>query len=196
MENVRRAVAVAVESPPPELSAVEEAYRRIVEEAAVYVAERGTLEREKYNELYRRFRELYPWLYSQLVQQAINQGVEAGRSFLEARRDGRVRKPRPEVRRVSTRLAKDSWSYRKAVASIAPIRLELQLFGRGAKRQRYELWIKPHRRFWLYWWRVLRKEAELASTLTVKRRRGRWYAVFAFDVQPRGSLRRRSSPSM
>ena len=41
MENVRRAVAVEVESPPPELSAVEEAYRRIVEEVAVYVAERG-----------------------------------------------------------------------------------------------------------------------------------------------------------
>ncbi|MDT7883001.1 MAG: transposase [Thermoproteus sp.] len=188
MENVRsmrRAVAVELEDPPPELYAVEEAYRRIVEETAVYVAERGRLEREKYNELYRRFRELYPWLYSQLVQQAINQGVEAGRSFLEARRDGRVRKPRPEVRRVSTRFAKDSWSYRKAVASIAPIRLELQLFGRGAKRQRYELWIKPHRRFWLYWWKTLRGEAELASTLMLKRRRGRWYAIFAFDVQPK-----------
>jgi len=186
MGSVRRAVAVEVESPPPELSAVEEAYRRIVEEAAVYVAERGRLEREKYSELYRRFRELYPWLHSQLIQQAVNQGVEAGRSFLEARRDGRVHKPRPEVRRVSMRFAKDSWSYRKAAASIAPIRLELQLFGRGAKRQRYELWIKPHRRFWLYWWKALRGEAELASTLMLKRRRGRWYAVFVFDVQPRG----------
>jgi len=152
MENVgsvRRAVAVEVESPPPELSAVEEAYRRIVEEAAVYVAERGRLEREKYSELYSRFRELYPHLPAQLVQQAINQGVEVGKSFLEARRDGRVRKPRPEVRRVSMRFAKDSWSYRKAAASIAPVRLELQLFGRGVKRQRYELWIKPHRRLWL-----------------------------------------------
>ncbi|MDT7870368.1 MAG: hypothetical protein RQ839_09365, partial [Thermoproteus sp.] len=106
MENVRsmrRAVAVELEDPPPELYAVEEAYRRIVEETAVYVAERGRLEREKYNELYRRFRELYPWLYSQLVQQAMNQGKEVGKSFLEARRDGRVHKPRPEVRRVSTR---------------------------------------------------------------------------------------------
>ncbi len=185
MESVRRAVAVELEDPPPELYAVEEPYRRIVEEVATYVAERGRLEREKREELYRRFRELYPWLHSQLIQQAINQGVEAGRSFLEARRDGRVRKPRPEVRRVSMRFAKDSWSYRKAAASIAPIRLELQLFGRGVKRQRYELWIKPHRRLWLYWWRVLRKEAELASTLTVKQRRGRWYAVFVFDVVPR-----------
>jgi len=181
MENVRsvrRAVAVEVESPPPELSAVEEAYRRIVEEAAVYVAERGRLEREKYSELYRRFRELHPHLPAQLVQQAMNQGVEVGKSFLEARRDGRVHKPRPEVRRVSMRFAKDSWSYRKAAASIAPVRLELQLFGRGAKRQRYELWIKPHRRFWLYWWKTLRGEAELASTLMLKRRRGRWYAIF------------------
>ena len=179
MGSVRRAVAVEVESPPPELSAVEEAYRRIVEEAAVYIAERGTLEREKREELYRRFRELYP-LPAQLVQQAMNQGVEIGKSFLEARRDGRVRKPRPEVRRVSIRFAKDSWSYKKAVGSAAPARLALSLPG-----GRREVWIKPHRRFWLYWWRVLRKEAELASTLIVKRKRGRWYAVFAFDVQPR-----------
>jgi len=181
MGSVRRAVAVEVESPPPELYAVEETYRRIVEEAAVYVAERGTLEREKYSELYRRFRELYPHLPAQLVQQAMRQGVEVGKSFLEARRDGRVRKPRPEVRRVSIRFAKDSWSYRKTAASAAPVRLALSLPG-----GRREVWIKPHRRFWLYWWKVLRKEAELASTLTVKQRRGRWYAVFVFDVQPRG----------
>ena len=36
------------------LYAVEEPYRRIVEEVAAYVAERGTLEKEKYNELYGR----------------------------------------------------------------------------------------------------------------------------------------------
>ncbi len=45
MECVRRAVSVEVESPPPELYAVEEQYRRIVEEVATYVAERGRLER-------------------------------------------------------------------------------------------------------------------------------------------------------
>jgi len=60
MERVRRAVAVELEHPPLELYAVEEQYRRIVEEVATYVAERGTLEKEKYSELYRRFRELYP----------------------------------------------------------------------------------------------------------------------------------------
>jgi putative transposase len=54
------AVAVEVESPPPELSAVEEPYRKIMEEVAVYVAEGGRMKKEKYNELYRRFRELYP----------------------------------------------------------------------------------------------------------------------------------------
>jgi hypothetical protein len=41
MERVRRAVAVEVENPPPELYAVEEPYRRIVEEVVAYVAERG-----------------------------------------------------------------------------------------------------------------------------------------------------------
>jgi IS605 OrfB family transposase len=181
MGNVRRAVAVELEDPPPELYAVEEAYRRIVEEAAVYVAERGTLERGRREELYRRFRELYPHLPAQLVQQAMRQGVEIGKSFLQRKKDGRTHKPRPEVRRVAIRFAKDSWSYKRAVGSAAPVRLALSLPG-----GRREVWIKPHRRFWLYWWRVLRKEAELASTLMLKRRRGRWYAIFAFDVQPRG----------
>jgi IS605 OrfB family transposase len=179
MECVRRAVAVEVESPPSELYAVEEPYRRIVEEVAVYVAERGRLEREKYSEIYRRFRELYP-LPAQLIQQAINQGVETGKSFLEAKRDGRIHKPRPEVRRVSIRFAKDSWSYKKAISSVAPVRLALSLPG-----GRREIWIKPHRRFWLYWWKVLCREAELVSTLALKRRRGRWYAVFIFDVIPK-----------
>jgi putative transposase len=179
MEKVKRAVAVEVESPPSELYAVEEQYRRIVEEVAAYVAERGTLKKEKYNELYRRFRELYP-LPAQLVQQAINQGVEIGKSFLELKRSGRVHKPHPEVRHVSIRFAKDSWSYKKAISSIAPVRLALSLPGR-----RREVWIKPHRRFWLYWWKVLRRETELASTLIVKRRRDRWYAVFVFDVVPK-----------
>ena len=41
MESVKRAVAVEIENPKPELYAVEEQYRRIVEEVATYVAERG-----------------------------------------------------------------------------------------------------------------------------------------------------------
>jgi len=179
MECVRRAVAVELEHPPPELSAVEEPYRKIVEEVAAYVAERGRLEKEKYKELYRRFRKLYP-LPSQLIQQAMNQGVEIGKSFLKLKRDGRVHKPRPEVRRVSIRFAKDSWSYKKAISSVAPVRLGLSLPG-----GRREIWIKPHRRFWLYWWKMLRREVELASTLVLKRRRGKWYAIFVFDIVPK-----------
>ncbi len=180
MDGVRRAVAVEVESPPPELYAVEEPYRRIIEEVAAYVSERGTLKNEQYKELYRRFRELHPHLPAKLIQQAMNQGVETGRSFLEARRNGRVHKPRPEVRRVSIRFAEGSWSYRKTATAIAPVKIAVSL--PGGKR---EVWIKPHRRFWLYWWRVLRKEAELASTLTLKRRRDRWYAIFIFDLAPK-----------
>jgi Transposase and inactivated derivatives len=118
-------------------------------------------------------------LPAQLIQQAMNQGVETGKSFLEAKRDGRVHKPRPEVRHVSIRFAKDSWSYRKTAASTSPVKIAVSLPG-----GRREVWIKPHRRFWLYWWRVLRKEAELASTLVLKRRRNRWYAIFVFDVKP------------
>ncbi len=179
MECVRRAVAVEVEGPPPELYAVEEPYRRVVEEVAAYVAERGTLKKEKYNELYRRFRKQYP-LPSQLIQQAMNQGVEIGKSFLELKRDGRVYKPRPEVRRVSIRFAKDSWSYRKTATSAAPVKIAVSLPG-----GRREICIKPHRRFWLYWWKVLCGEAEPVSTLMLKRRRGKWYAIFVFDVVPK-----------
>jgi hypothetical protein len=167
MECVMRAVAVEVENPPSELYAVEKPYRKIVEEVAAYVAERGTLEKEKYNESYRRFREQYP-LPAQPIQQAINQGVETGKSFLETKRNGRVHKPHPEVRRVSIRFAKDSWSYKKAVGSAAPVKLALSFPG-----GRRKVWIKPHRRLWLYWWKALRKEAELASTLILKRRRSR-----------------------
>jgi len=110
----------------------------------------------------------------------MNQGVETGKSFLALKRSGRVHKPRPEVRRVLIRFAKDSWSYKKAVGSAAPVWLALSLPG-----GRREVRIKPHRRLWLYWWRVLRREAELASTLVLKQRRGRWYAIFVFDVAPR-----------
>jgi len=179
MECVRRAVAVELEHPPPELYAVEEPYRRIVEEVATYVAERGRLEGEKYSELYRRFRKQYH-LPSQLIQQAINQGVETGKSFLELKRDGRIHKPRPEVRRVAIRFAKNSWSYRKTAASAAPVKIAVSL-----PSGRREIWIKPHKRFWLYWWRALRKEAELASTLILKRKRGKRYAIFVFDVMPK-----------
>jgi putative transposase len=176
MEKVRRAIAVEIESPSPELYAVEELYRRVVEEVAVYVAKRGRLEGESCKELYRRFRELYH-LPSQLIQQAMNQGVETGKSFLALKRNGRVHKPHPEVRHVSIRFAKDSWSYRKTAASAAPVKIAVSL-----PSGRREIWIKPHKRFWLYWWRVLRKEAELASTLIMKRRRGKWFAIFVFDV--------------
>jgi len=119
-------------------------------------------------------------LPAQLVQQAINQGVEIGKSFLALKRDGRVHKHRPEVRRVSIRFAKDSWSYRKTIASAAPVKIAVSLPG-----GRREIRIKPHRRLWLYWWKALRREAELVSTLVLKRWRGRWYAVFVFDVRPR-----------
>jgi putative transposase len=102
----------------------------------------------------------------------MNQGVEIGKSLLALKRDGRIHKPHPEVRRVSMRFAKDSWSYRKTAASAAPVKIAVSLPG-----GRREVWIKLHRRLWLYWWKVLCREAELASTLVLKRRRGRWYAI-------------------
>jgi IS605 OrfB family transposase len=91
-----------------------------------------------------------------------------------------VSKPYPEVKAVSIRFTEQAWGYGKFIGSTAPVRLSLSLLG-----GRREVWIKPHKRFWLYWWRVLSGEAELASTLIVKRRLNRWYAVFIFELKPR-----------
>jgi len=79
-------------------------------------------------------------LSAKLIQQTMNQGVETGKSFLETKRDGRVHKPHPEVRQVSIRFAKDSWSYRKTAASTTPVKIAVSLHG-----GRREAWIKPHR---------------------------------------------------
>jgi IS605 OrfB family transposase len=73
-----------------------------------------------------------------------------------------------------------AWNYEQFVKSVAPVKLELSLLG-----GRREVWLRLHKRFWLYWWRVLTGEAELASTLIVKRRLNRWYAVFIFEIKPR-----------
>jgi len=91
-----------------------------------------------------------------------------------------VSKPYPEVRSVSIRFTEKAWSYEQFVKSVAPVRLELSLLG-----VRRVVWLRLHKRFWLYWWRVLSGEARLASTLIVKRRANKWYAVFIFNMKPR-----------
>jgi len=94
-----------------------------------------------------------------------------------------VDKPYPEVRSVSIRFTERAWSHGQFIRSIAPVRLSLSLLG-----GRREVWLRPHKRFWLYWWRVLTGEAELAKTLIVKRRANKWYAVFIFEIKPKGEV--------
>jgi IS605 OrfB family transposase len=96
------------------------------------------------------------------------------------RRRGLVDKPYPEVRSVSIRFTEKAWSYEQFIRSIAPVRLELSLPG-----GRTEVWLRPHKRFWLYWWKVLSGEAGLGRTLIVKRRTNKWYAIFVFELKPR-----------
>ncbi len=127
MECVRRAVAVEVES------------RRLSYTPWRIRRREGDAGEGEYGELYRRFRELY-LLPAQLIQQAINQGVETGKSFLALKRNGRIHKPHPEVQRVAIRFAKDGWSYKKAISTAAPVKIAVSLHG-----GRREIWIKPHR---------------------------------------------------
>jgi len=89
-------------------------------------------------------------------------------------------KPYPEIKAVSIRFDETAWNYEEFVKSIAPVRIAISLPG-----GRRDVWIKPHKRFWFYWWRVLSDEAELASTLIVKRKVNKWYAVFVFEIKPR-----------
>jgi len=91
-----------------------------------------------------------------------------------------VNKPYPEVKAVSIRFVETTWNYEQFTSSTAPVRITISLPG-----GRREVWLRLHKRFWQYWWRVLTGEAELAGTLIVKRRLNKWYAVFIFEVKPR-----------
>jgi len=189
---LRRAVAVELEV-TKELNkllySVETAYLNIVREVAVYaVANNVTSTTKLHGLFYNRYRGAYPSLNSSLIQQAIKQGAETAKQFIERRRKGLVDKPYPEVRRVSIRFVETTWNYEEFVKSIAPVRIAISPIStgkRGRGGRRFEVWLRLHKRFWLYWWRVLSGEAELASTLVVKRKANKWYAVFVFEIKPK-----------
>jgi len=181
---LRRAVAVELEV-TRELNrllySVETAYLNIVREVAEYaVANNATSVAKLYRLFYSKYRLEYPDLHAHSVVQAIKQASEIAKSFIERRRKGLAQKPYPEVRSVSIRFDETTWSYEKFVKSIAPVRIALSLPG-----GRREVWLRLHKRFWLFWWKVLRGEAELASTLMLKRKGGKWYAIFVFELKPR-----------
>jgi len=181
---LRRAVAVELEV-TKELNkllySVETTYLNIVREVVEYAVVNNVLSATQLQRLfYHRYRPEYPDLHAHLVIQAIRQASGVAKSFVERRRKGLVDKPYPEVKAVSIRFTEKAWDYEQFIHSIAPVRLELSLPG-----GRREVWLRLHRRFWLFWWRVLTGEAELASTLLIKRRANKWYAVFVFEIKPR-----------
>jgi IS605 OrfB family transposase len=181
---LRRAVAVELEVTKELnklLCSVETMYLNIVREVAEYaIANNVTNPTQLQRLFYSKYRSEYPSLNSQLIIQAIRQAAEVAKSFVERRRKGLVSKPYPEVRSVSIRFVETTWNYEQFTSSIAPVRLELSLPG-----GRREVWLRLHKRFWLYWWRVLNGEAKLASTLIVKRKANKWYAIFIFELKPR-----------
>jgi IS605 OrfB family transposase len=189
---LRRAVAVELEV-TKELNkllySVESAYLSIIREVIEYAIANNITNANKLHELfYSKYRSEYPSLNSQLVIQAIMQASEIAKSFMEERRKGLAYKPYPEVRSVSIRFVETTWSYEEFVKSVAPVRLAISPIStgkRGRGGRRFEVWLRPHRRFWQYWWRVLNGEAELASTLIVKRKVNKWYAIFIFEIKPR-----------
>jgi transposase len=189
---LRRAVAVELET-TKELSkllySVESAYLSIVREVAAYaVANNVTGANKLHGLFYSKYRQEYPDLNSGLVVQAIRQASQIAKSFVKRRRMGLVNKPYPEVRNVSIRFVETAWSYEQFIKSIAPVRIAISPIStgkRGKGGRRFEVWLRPHKRFWLYWWKVLNGEAELASTLMIKRKFNKWYAIFIFELRPR-----------
>jgi len=181
---LRRAVAVELEVPKGVsklLYSVETAYLGIVREVVEYAVANNVTGANKLQRLfYRKYRLEYQDLNSQLVIQAIRQAAQIAKSFVERRRKGLVSKTYPEVRSVSLRFVETTWNYEEFVKSIAPVRIAISLPG-----GRREVWLRLHKRFWFYWWRVLSGEAELASTLIVKRKVNKWYAIFIFELKPR-----------
>ncbi|WP_143701488.1 zinc ribbon domain-containing protein [Vulcanisaeta sp. EB80] len=181
---LRRSIAVELETTKELnklLHSIETAYLNIVRDVAEYaVVNNVTSATQLQGLFYSKYRGEYQGLHSHLVIQAIKQASEIAKSFIARRRKGLASKPYPEVKAVSIRFTEFTWGYEQFVKSIAPVRLELSLLG-----GRREVWLRLHKRFWLYWWRVLTGEAELASTLLIKRRLNRWYAVFIFKLKPR-----------
>jgi len=186
---LRRAVAVEIEVTKELnklLCSVESAYLGIVREVVAYAVANNVLNATQLHKLfYHKYRSEYQGLHAHLVIQAIRQASEVAKSFMERRRKGLASKPYPEVKAVSIRFTEFTWSYDQFIKSIAPVRLELSLLG-----VRRVVWLRLHKRFWLYWWRVLSGEAELASTLIVKRKANKWYAVFVFEIKPKKELPR------
>jgi len=189
---LHRAVAVELEV-TKELNkllySVESVYLNIVREVVEYaVANNVTSANQLRRLFYHKYRQEYPNLNSQLVIEAIKQASEIAKSFVERRRKDLVDKPYPEVRNASIRFVETTWNYEKFAKSVAPVRIAISPIstgkrGRGGKR--FEVWLRLHKRFWQYWWRVLTGEAELASTLIIKRRSNRWYAIFVFKLKPK-----------
>jgi len=191
---LRRSVAVELEV-VKELNkllySVEAMYLSIVREVAEYAIENNVTSATRLQGLfYSKYRQEYPSLNSQLVIQAIRQSSEIAKSFIERRRKGLVDKPYSEVKAVSIRFVETTWNYEQFTSSIAPVRIVISPIstGKRGKSGRFEVWLRLHKRFWQYWWRVLNGEAELASTLIVKRRLNRWYAVFIFEIKPKKEL--------
>jgi hypothetical protein len=149
---LRRAVAVELEVTKglnKLLHSVETAYLNIVREVVEYAVANNITGANKLQRLfYRKYRLEYQGLHAHLIIQAIRQASEIAKSFLRRKRKGLVYKPYPEVRSVSIRFTEDAWSYEQFIHSTAPVRLELSLPG-----GRTEVWLRPHKRFWLFWWK-------------------------------------------
>jgi len=189
---LRRAVAVELEV-TKELNSllysVESVYLGIVREVVEYAVKHNVTSANKLRRLfYHKYRQEYPNLNSQLVIEAIRQASGVAKSFVERRRKGLVNKPCPEVKTVSIRFVETTWNYEEFVKSIAPVRVWISPIStgkRGRGGRRFEVWLRPHRRFWQYWWKVLTGGARLASTLIVKRKVNKWYAIFIFELKPK-----------
>jgi len=181
---LRRSIAVELEV-VKELNkllySVEAMYLNIVREVVEYAVTNNVTNPTQLQRLfYSKYRWEYQGLHVHLVIQAIRQAAQIAKSFTMRRRRGLVDKPYPEVKAVSIRFTEQAWGYGKFTGSTAPVRLNLSLLG-----GRREVWLRLHKRFWLYWWRILTGEAELAGTLIVKHRANKWYAVFIFEIKPR-----------
>jgi IS605 OrfB family transposase len=186
---LHRAVAVELETTRELnklLHSVESAYLGIVREVAMYAVVNNVLSAAQLQGLfYSKYRLEYPGLHSHIIIQAIRQAAQIAKSFVERKKKGLVNKSYPEVKAVSIRFTEFTWSYEQFVKSVAPVRLGLSLLG-----VRRVVWLRPHKRFWQYWWLVLSKEAGLGRTLIVKRKANRWYAVFVFEIKPKKELPR------
>jgi IS605 OrfB family transposase len=135
------------------LKEIESAYREILVEMVEYAVKYKASQNTLHKVFYEKFRKRYPWLPTRVIKGAYRDAVRRAKSFRERMKRGKVRKDRPEVRRVTITYS-DSQDWR--------------LEGGVIEIRTHRGWVELHYRNHRQLYRYLYSGWRLASELRLK----------------------------